>query len=956
MTSSPRHVLLALALALAACGRVQPGQSQLGESCTRNADCAVPFLCTNGLCSPAAGRQCEPGDRRCDGTALEECDTATATFAVKELCATGCSEGACLPPTCAEGDRRCQGGVLEGCRPDRAGWTYLEVCAAGCDATATRCAEPECLPYAARCDGGNPAVRLVCASNGAGFVESACPTEPVETACSAGECLPKICTTAGAERERRCRGDVLEMCDDTGTRFVGEAVCPFGCDPAGATAACAPAACEQGEERCGDHDALERCAPDRQGFAFVQFCPNGCAGSGGVADCVPPVCSPLVRRCAVEAATGASIVEQCSASGSGFTAVETCSQGCAQGVCTFQDGGCVPGDGRCNGADAQQCVRLTNGGTEWRFVERCLGACVGDVCGSGGACGCAGGVVAPDGTVRDRCGVPTREAIRLQPLLQFSQDGLLLVTPVSDGRSTFLFHTDPIASATGGRVPDGTLVTFAVSGPPGIALMSVDADGSRPGLQRPTSGGRARVVVRAPASPGELVVTASAGSACSGTSRLRFTAAGPGPRSLFIAEDFSSTRLLDRAGTGAQWDTRHGRVFAAADWSFGSGGDGDLVVRTGTTVDLVADWAPLWGVTSLGGQEAIVDASALRLAPGDEVILAAISGPSASVVGRYEFKRVAQIEGQSRIVFTEPIRGLYGAGSNLDLGGHRVVVQRVPQFNDVTVETGGTLTASSSGQGGSGLLVLRARGTVRVLGTVHMTERGLSAGVTQPATDDGSMSRLLLGQGGSRIPGGGVVALSARRILLRSDGSGLYAGQIQANSLLAGAGGGGSIWLQAGTLGIGTNRVTAQGATGPLDGRIRLDYGTLDGSPSTVPAPFAGGQSGAFFATSLPAYVEVDAPAGQPQPLLRSASLYGVVGGSGAVAVGLPSTLPGGEGARPPVNVDVIADGGASWVNANSGRVSFSPAGRQFRFRLRLETLGDDPVEVYGLALGLTIN
>src|SRR5690606_36361345 len=94
-----------------------------------------------------------------------------------------------------------------------------------------------------------------------------------------------------------------------------------------------------------------------------------------------------------------------------------------------------------------------------------------------------------------------------------------------DDVSRSLLYTDPIRSADGTVVPDGTMVTFAVDRST-VSLLSPDADPTRPGLQRPTLRGRARVVFRVPPTAGctphlDVQFTATIAGSCAGAMTVR---------------------------------------------------------------------------------------------------------------------------------------------------------------------------------------------------------------------------------------------------------------------------------------------------------------------------------------------------------------------------------------------------------------------------------------------------
>lgn len=907
-------------LALAACGKLAPATAGPGEACVRNADCADPYVCINAVCSVDLRRVCEADELRCNGNAIESCLEGGAGWGFVETCATGCSQGSCNPTVCTPGVRRCEESALFECSGDGTRWIWLQTCLSGCDASTTQCKSPVCTPFEAKCGGGDEAVVETCDPRGAGWVSTACRPEEV---CSQGRCLPTVCTTIGegdsAVRQRRCKGDVLELCNDQGTAFVATESCEFGCNDTNHQAACVPPACAAGATSCVG-DALYRCSPDRRSTSFLNFCPAGCETTNGVAECRAPMCVGLSRRCGIDAATSEPLVEQCSADGTAWTAIESCQQTCAEGQCVLSDAGCVPGTRRCAGVESEVCVRVDGGATEWRFEERCFGGCSGGVCQAGGSCGCVGGA-----TGSQSCGGTANPVIRLSALLSSS------APPVGDGVSSVLINTDVIAGVSGAPVPDGTLVTFTHDGVLSL-FASGDADPVTPGLQRPTRHGRARVVLKAPHGAMDVAVFASLGGSCAGQTTVTFHTADDGPQSIYVAEDFSTLRWKDRTNTTVTWDALEGRLEAAPGFDFGTGLDGDIAVAAGQTLDLFsAGYIHASNVVSMGDADVVVDKSVTRLSRGDEVLLIALTGSSAAVAGNWEFKKVASVSG-SHVRFEEPVRRLYGATTNHDLTGQRVVLQYVPQFNDVTVETNGKLTVTPYASQGTGVLAMRARGTVRLVGNLDVAATGLMA--AQPVAANATLDKLLLGGGGA-LAGGGVAYVAARAVTLRPDEISPVSGRVLARST---GGYGGAVWLQAGTLSIGSGRVDATGSSAGLNGRVRLDYGMIDTGASTLPAAYAA-LEGAFQAQSIATYLA--------SPLqLRRVEMLGAAGGSGRVDVAQPALIPG-------LDVFVTATTGTTFTPVDAPVTNFSPTGGAFRYRVRLRPLEDTPMELFGLAFRL---
>ncbi len=966
MIRSMRSLLVFGALVGAACGKLPSGTATLGQPCTRNADCAVPYVCIDSACAVDLSRACNPGDLRCNGEAVERCKSDGTGWSLQETCATGCSEGACNKPVCAAGDARCDAGIVFACLADGSAWTYDHACPGACDTAGKDCAAPVCAPYATKCDPDPNKVTSVetCDARGASWVETTCPQAPGVTAvCDQGQCRPRICITVGtgssATRDSTCDGDVLLACNDAGTAFEPVEVCPYGCAATSATQAkCAPAACTAGDRACQGNE-VEQCATDERGYELVQYCPAGCASSApGQAECTPPSCQAGALTCAVDAQSGLSYVQQCTSDGTSEQVLETCSQTCIAGQCVTDNANCAPGDTRCHGVETQVCVQVASDPTpttQWVFSEHCLGSCQGGVCDGAGACGCT----APS-TAGNVCGSTTNPAVTLEL-------GVPAGTSLpADGLSTFLVYTGPITDSTGTQVPDGTMVTFTESDT-GSLLASQDADLELPGLQRPTQDGQARVVVRAPGSPATVTVSAGVGGSCTGSVRLSFVAAPPpgSPHTAWVAEDFSTYAHFDRVDSSGTWDTTSGAAIGSPVYSFGTGADGDFTASAGTGGDNL--WteglAKGWRVTAIGAQSVRTIGYQGGLSPGDEVLLINVSDTklpdgSAPTIGVYEFKRVAQPVENGVVAFTTPVERGYGLNGNQNLqpSTEVVFVQRVPQFRDVTIQG----SVSSSGfdpinDTGSGVLAFRATGTVDVSGALAMDDKGLlpqsaqcGAGscpaqyVTQAGSNSNTFDKLLLGGGGQQQTGGGILFVAAKKIDVH-----MPSGTISASTS---DGNGGDLWLQAGAMVADSGApivAVGTGGTSKSQGKVRLDFGS-GSAITTTPSPYIG-ENGAFVVETLPVYDEPTVTNGT-QLLVHRIELAKVIGGEGSISAGLPTAMPG-------VHIDAAnTDSGqyASWFSLDAGGWVPTQQGlRMVRFRARLETSTDQPTQVLGVQLGV---
>jgi len=1040
------------------CNSNGSGWSLLQACATRCAQAVVNGVPTADCTAPV----CTPFETRCkDGApnpTLQTCNARGTAWEDKECPAASggdlgpvCVQGRCVPKACRNtykpdgtldvAQEQCLGLVRQTCNSTQTDWDSVQVCDFRCQTTGgkAKCVSKVCEPFGTSCDPGDPAATpprqpdptqlRTCKADGTGWEFAACDTG-APAVCRTpdgrpwtegeGRCFPANICTPG---QQRCLpgGNVRQVCNDSSTGWTSVESCAFGCRQAAPDqpTACAAQTCTpptlttSGDMRCSGQN-LERCMPDGSGFAFVQFCASGCDPGTSYAPqkppfCRLPVCPPLARRCLDSGPQTQSIgVELCRQDGTGWDVVEACVQNCVGGVCVARDQSCNPGEVRCLGQEAQQCVRLADNSTEWTFVQRCLGQCSAGACLAGGACGCLGGQTPDeDGNPPDACSGAVgsiRKPVVVRSFLPETGNGSKLAC---DGQSSLLLFTDPIVDIAGNPIPDGTLVTWSVAWPRDgnanlVQVASLDADPSMQGLQRPVLRGRSRVLLRFGPLPGEnacstdVTVTASAtvAGSCAGSSTFVVGPTRQGETHfVVVSEDFSTPTFQDRVATNAVWDTTKAMAYGLPAFNPGTGADGSLVVTSmQRDVNAVNLWENGLGrgylVTVMGPRDAWVQEVQPGLAPGDEILLVVATAAQASLVGQYEFHKVLRVE-NSHVFFADDVR----AAAWPDPEVSRVYVQRVPQFTDVDLTAGGQLTTRRFGDGGSGIIAMRATGTVGVLtagaqagdGSVVARHLGYPAGTAQNGTALATVNRMLLGGGGSGaagMPGGGAVYIQAGVVRLY-DAMKVYADSAGAPSGSTN-GSGGTIWVAAGNI---EHRGTGAGAVKYVTGtgRVRLDYGAMTTgitsgctgacpnppAPTTTatPAAYVGesgvftdyqGTFGGFIVQSKVLYKEPPPPAGQSARLITSATLFGLVGGAGQTVLGKVSDLNAGV-TPAAIRVEISADGGTSWgVPDNNGMVTYTlnqppRFGQEAIFRARLATLQSMPMELLGLTLELEL-
>jgi hypothetical protein len=371
----------------------------------------------------------------------------------------------------------------------------------------------------------------------------------------------------------------------------------------------------------------------------------------------------------------------------------------------------------------------------------------------------------------------------------------------------------------------------------------------------------------------------------------------------------------------------------ASTTDYGDGRDGDVTI--GGTANLHTQ---VLGSGRAGQPDAVATAvtanpagtdvsvsSTTGFAPGDLALLINLRGAPGNVadVGNWEILEVAQVLSSTNLRFRDAPTKSY-AGSSF--AAQRVIVQRVPQWNDVTVSSGGTLTGNAWEGSFGGVLAFVANGIVRIDGTVHMSERGYRGGTgtiingTTGAkwTPDGE-GRTGLGSASDATPND-------------SGGSGSYGTPGLYNS---NAGGGAYATRDAGTFGNQANG-SISGTSGNVIGTADLAQLHLGGGgggcmAEVAPTVLDGGDAGGIVVIRGKRLVinGVVASNGQGNSSCTGTDPSNMAGGSGGAIYLVSDDLTAAA-------TTIQARGGAASSNANNGQ---GAAGGVGRIRLDYGTL-----------------
>jgi hypothetical protein len=95
------------------------------------------FGCTAGACQSTVA--CTPGAHRCNGNAVEVCNSSGTSYLLSSTCSATCSSGLCTG-ACTPGAKRCNSGASETCNGAGTAWEGSQACGSGCDDGTGTCA------------------------------------------------------------------------------------------------------------------------------------------------------------------------------------------------------------------------------------------------------------------------------------------------------------------------------------------------------------------------------------------------------------------------------------------------------------------------------------------------------------------------------------------------------------------------------------------------------------------------------------------------------------------------------------------------------------------------------------------------------------------------------------------------------------------------------------------------
>jgi excisionase family DNA binding protein len=386
----------------------------------------------------------------------------------------------------------------------------------------------------------------------------------------------------------------------------------------------------------------------------------------------------------------------------------------------------------------------------------------------------------------------------------------------------------------------------------------------------------------------------------------------------------------------------------------GDGSDGSVIFASNTNIntdDTISGRscaeggdAVNYSVTSLTSNTATLTTSPSTgcLVAGDKVLLINI-GTSTSAypnIGNYEVLKVQSVSTDT-VTFETNKTKYYGDSSSDDsnigttyMTNQLVILQRVPQYENVTVNAGVTLTATDFASGPKGgVLYFKANETVLInsTGSISMNSKGYTRGVRGVAIDGGGGgSYSYNGKGGNGGSGGGGAGTTGQ------GGGGGGTGGAGGTGTTGGAAGAGGGYFGAGGGGGGHGTVGG-GAQGEVSGADGLGAVGGNGGAYGSSTGNGGGGGGTYGNTDLSTLTMGSGGAGSGA---AGGSSHGVVGGDGSGIIFI-------EANTITVNGTISANGTNGAAAASSGG-SGGGAGGSVKLNAKTLSLGSTLVTATG--------
>lgn len=158
---------------------------------------------------------------------------------------------------------------------------------------------------------------------------------------------------------------------------------------------------------------------------------------------------------------------------------------------------------------------------------------------------------------------------------------------------------------------------------------------------------------------------------------------------------------------------------------YGDGSDGELIVSSLNTV--INNYTYLTGNEN-SAQPNITVGDSTEFSIGDEILIIQIQdGLGTGLAGNYEFGIIIGKNG-NELTLENNLTNTYGSGTFNSISSSATQVIRVPQYTNVTIQAGTSITAPAWNGTSGGIVVLRSQEFINSTGYINVSEKGFRGG------------------------------------------------------------------------------------------------------------------------------------------------------------------------------------------------------------------------------------
>ncbi|MFW0862569.1 MAG: DUF2341 domain-containing protein [Candidatus Komeilibacteria bacterium] len=200
----------------------------------------------------------------------------------------------------------------------------------------------------------------------------------------------------------------------------------------------------------------------------------------------------------------------------------------------------------------------------------------------------------------------------------------------------------------------------------------------------------------------------------------------------------------------------------------GDGSDGALTVTSANTV--VNTYSQL-AANEAAGQTVITVGSSAGFVAGDEVMIWQTQDSANGLSGQYEFAKISSVSSND-ITLNKAITNSYYSGTFNNTAAESAQMIRIPQYTSVSVESGGSITATTWDGYKGGIVIFRSTGEVEIKsgGSIDVEGDGYRGGRNNGT--DGYSDPSCDGECGEGYTGRGVQGFYSGAVPVTKDGGG----------------------------------------------------------------------------------------------------------------------------------------------------------------------------------------